>query len=681
MKPLRIAGSFVGGFALLAMLAASVLYAMFDGEKIKSELSRVVMEKTQRRLEIVGPVELSLWPNVGVRLGRTTLSEHASPQEFLAFDAARVAVAVLPLLSKQVAVSGIELQGLKATLVKRGDGTLNISDLASGAVPKKVGAEETVATPLQIDVARIKLANAQLTWRDETTGSVTTLSDLNFSTGHLAADSGKKTLTIDSLLLATHGKTGTDAFDLKLEAPRLNLTPEKTSGESLSLFATLSDAGRTVGVRLILSGIEGTTEALKIAQFVLDLDAQNGAVMLTGHLASPAAVNLAAQTIGLEKIAGSLDIAHPAMPMKRIKLPLSGRAHVDLAQQVAALNLDTQFDESKIAARLDVAKFTPLALNFDLAIDRLDVDKYLPPQPAQEKTAKDAALDFSALKNLNLAGAIRIGSLQVAKLKFANLNARLKAAGGRLDIAPFAANLYQGTTSGSASVDANGNALHVRQTLAGVSINPLLQDLVDKDMLEGRGSVVLDVTGHGATTMALKKSLAGSASLSLHDGAVKGINLAQTLRDIKARLGAKRDVTQQARATEKTDFSELTASFHITGGVAYNEDLALKSPFLRLGGAGNIDIGNGQIDYLAKASVVNTGAGQEGKELAQLKGITVPMRVTGPFDEISWKIEFGSMAADVVKEKMQAKMDEKQQEIQQKASDKVKEKLKGLFGK
>ena len=52
----------------------------------------------------------------------------------------------------------------------------------------------------------------------------------------------------------------------------------------------------------------------------------------------------------------------------------------------------------------------------------------------------------------------------------------------------------------------------------------------------------------------------------------RSINLAQSLREIKGRLGAKQDTTQQARAGDKTDFSELAASFKITHGVARNDD-------------------------------------------------------------------------------------------------------------
>ncbi len=687
MKPLRILGIALGIVLVLLAAGIGLLYALFDGERLKGEISRVVLEQKQRKLDIAGKLELSVWPDVGIKLGRTTLSEPGGEEEFLTLDSARVAVAVMPLLSKQVQVRRIEVDGLKATLIKRKDGTLNIADLLGGGASAEkpgvpagthsAGAGATPSQPVQIDIAGIKVAKAQFTWRDEKSGSTTTLSNLDLGTGRVQADSGRQTLSVDALALAAKGKSGSDTFELKLDAPRLALSPDKAGGETLNLSATLAGSGRSVAAKLVLSGVEGNAKALKIGKLTLDLDAKSGETTVKAHLDSPVAANVAAQTVALEKLGGSIDLANPQMPMKQLKLPLSGSLRADLAKQNAALDLGTRFDESKIALKLNVVKFAPLAIVFDLDIDQLNVDQYLPPKAAEDNTAKEAKLDFSALKGHDVKGSIRIGALQVSKLKLAKLNAKLNLAGGRLDVAPLTMNLYEGSANGSLSLNAAGNQVGLKQHLAGVSINPLMKDLADKDLLEGRGNVALDVASRGDSVTAVKKALSGTASVNLRDGAIKGINLAQTLRELKGKLGAKQDATQQAKAGDKTDFSELSASLKIANGVAHNEDLAMKSPFLRLSGAGDIDIGGGQMNYVAKASVVASAAGQGGQGLEQLKGLTVPVRVTGPFEKLSYTLEFGSLVADVAK----AKVEEKKEEIKAKVEDKVKDKLKGLFGR
>lgn len=702
MKTLRIAGIVVGLVVALLVAGAGVLYALFDGEKIKSEMSRVVLEQNQRKLVIAGTPKLSVWPDVGISLQGVTLSEHASDAPFLSLDAARVSVAVMPLLSRQVQVRALEIDGLKATFIKNKDGNLNIADLLGQDAAKSDGKSAAdgargATEPLQINVKSIRLSHAQLSWRDEQAGTRTDLSNLSLSTGAAQADSANQTASVDKLLLTIAGKSGNDAFELKLDAPRLNLSPAQSSSETLSLTATLSGAARSATVNLSLSGVQGNAKQLSVAALAVKLDAKAGDSSVKGQLSSPVAVNVTNQTVSLSKLAGNLDIANPAMPMKQVTLPIHGALQFNGKAKSAALDLSTQFDESRIVTSVKVSQFSPLALAFDLDIDKLNIDKYLPPKSADAPSkdlggaAKDAAIDLSALKGPTVNGAVRIGALQVSKLKLEKINARINLVSGRLDVAPLSMNLYQGNANGSISANANDNSVAVKQTLMGININPLMKDLLNKDLLEGRGTVTLDIGTRGATVGAMKKVLSGSAALNLKDGAVKGINLAQTLRDAKVKLGMA-DSTQAANTSQKTDFSELMASFKIANGIAHNDDLSMKSPYIRLGGAGDVDVGAGRMNYLAKATVVNNDAGQGGADLSQLKGLTVPVRVSGPFESLSYNIEWAAMLQDATKARVEektaelkARVDEKVKETQTKAADALKDKardaLKGLFGR
>lgn len=693
MKALRWVG--IGVAALLVLLAAAVaiLYAMFDGDKVKAELSRAMLQDKQRTLVISGKPQLSVWPDVGIALEGVSLSERNSTAQFMKLDSARVSVALMPLLSKRVEVRALEINGLQATVVKKKDGTLSIADLLgdtphdSASDPAKPDAN-TSSSPLQVDVASIRINNAQFTWRDEKAGTSTAVSNLSLSTGRVQADTGQKTAQVQALLLSVKGESNKEAFDLALDVPRLVVAAVKSSGEAVKLRASLNGAGRKADVLLTLSGVEGNAQGFKVGSLNLGLDAQSGEATVKGQLSSPVAVEMAAQTVSLPTLTGSLDIAHPAMPMKQLRLPLSGSLSANLAQQTANLALNTQVDASKVQSKVNVTQFSPLALAFDLGIDQLNIDKYLPPKPAPAggasggaaSTAASEPLDLRALNGPRVSGVLRVGALQVSGLKLSQLNATIKLSGGRLDVAPLSMNLYEGTANGALSVNAAGNAVSLKQTLAGVRINPLMQDLLHKDLLEGRGNVVLDVQTQGPHVLAMKKALSGSAALSLKDGAVKGINLAQSLRDLKSKLG-QADSTQHAKAGEKTDFSELSASFKIASGVAHNEDLAMKSPFIRLSGAGDIDVGLGQMNYLAKATVVGSAEGQGGQDLSQLKGLTVPVRVSGPFEQLSYKLEFGSMVSDLAKAKVDEKKEEIKTQIKNQVEDKAKDLLKGILGR
>lgn len=624
----KIAVVFAVLFALLAV-AAGVVYALFDAEAIKRQISEQVAAKTGRVLTIGGDVGLSVWPELAVRAGRVSLSEADSKTDFAAIDSLRVAVAVMPLLSGRLEAREIEIDGLALTLIKRRDGSLNIDDLLAGQKEKPAGEAKPAAPessqPLQVDIAGLALRNARFTWRDQTTGKTTQLSSIDFSTGRLQADSAAATLAIDALKLATRGSSGDDSFEFAIDMPAIRLAGQR--------------------------------------------------------LETP--------------FSGNLGLVSSKLPMRSLKLPLSGKLAVDLAKSSASLGLDTRLDESIIGLQLAVERFSPLFFNFDLKIDQLNVDRYLPPKPSASagqatptggeapvaKGRADDAIDLSALNDLNFRGRVAIGQLQAQGLKVSALDARIAAANGRLDISPMTAKLYGGSLDGVLGVNARGNVFTVRQTLAGIDIRALMKDAIDKEPLEGRGSLSLDVSTRGANVDALKRALAGQAALELRDGAVRGVNVGKMLRDARAVLKSGQAGSTTASTTEKTDFSELTASFRIAGGVARNDDLAMKSPLLRLGGAGDIDIGNSRIDYLAKVSVVDTAQGQEGKELAELRGITIPIRLRGPFDKLSYSLEVGDLLKDAAK----AKVEEKKQELKQKANEKLQEKLggklQGLFGK
>ena len=375
------------------------------------------------------------------------------------------------------------------------------------------------------------------------------------------------------------------------------------------------------------------------------------------------------------------------MPQKSIKLPVKAKLDADLKKQTLAGSLQTQFDESTVKGSFAVAQLNEPSIQFELAIDKLNLDRYLAPSPAGAQNPGAAAekpaekpLDLSALKKLRLNGNIQIGQLQVKKLKLSELALPVKANQGKLDMAPLSAKLYQGALAGNTSVNANNNSFTVRATLTDVNINPLLKDGLDHDILEGRGKLTLNLNTAGATSSAMKQALNGDVGAELHDGAVKGINLAKSLRDFQNKILNKSDQKQTANATEKTDFSSFSASMHFHDGIGKSDDLALKSPFLRVGGSGTLNAVNGSLDYTANVTVVGSAAGQGGAELAQLKNILIPVRISGPLTSLGYNIQWSGIASSALKsaiaDKAKPVLEEKKQELK----DKLQDRLKGLLG-
>ncbi|HEV3009203.1 MAG TPA: AsmA-like C-terminal region-containing protein, partial [Burkholderiales bacterium] len=133
--------------------------------------------------------------------------------------------------------------------------------------------------------------------------------------------------------------------------------------------------------------------------------------------------------------------------------------------------------------------------------------------------------------------------------------------------------------------------------------------------------------------------------------------------------------------TQKTDFSELSASFVIKNGVAHNEDLDVKAPLFRLGGAGDINIPASSLNYLAKASLVATGEGQGGRERDRLAGLTVPVRLSGTFDDLKYEVDYRGMAGEAAKSEIGGKIKDRLEESVGDRKDKIQDRLKGLLGR
>ena len=343
-----------------------------------------------------------------------------------------------------------------------------------------------------------------------------------------------------------------------------------------------------------------------------------------------------------------------------IDLKISDAAPASKAPPLS-LKGDVEFDAS------------PQAIRFTLAADQLNLDRYLPPPPPKpatgapkgasaSSTKPEEPIDLSALKGLDLKGDLKIERLIASNVKLERVHLGVKAAGGKVDAEPLTADLYQGKLSGAASANANTNRFALRADLGGVTLGPLLKDALDNNLLEGRGSVALDVQTGGATVSAMKKALSGNASLALKDSSLKGVNLGELLRKAKSLRGSSPPAEQGATPSERTDFTELGASFVIRNGVAHNDDLSAKSPLLRLAGSGDVDIGAGSIDYLIRASVVATSSGQGGKDLAELRGVTVPVKVSGPLDAPRFRADLRAAAGDAVRQRAEEKLKERAQD-------------------
>ncbi|MBA4315019.1 AsmA family protein [Limnobacter sp.] len=480
------------------------------------------------------------------------------------------------------------------------------------------------------------------------------------------------------------------AFDVSLSSPSLELSDTVARGEAFNFKADLKQPTRSINAILDLTGLQGNLKQAVSAALNTTVNMVEGERTVNLKLASPLSLNMKSQLIELAALSGQLNVKDPALPKKEASMPLAGRLEVNNTEKTAELDLNSKFEATSFDLKAAVKNFSKPAITAVLNADKLDIDALLPPKKnANTETAassgeksKDTPVDLSPLRSLNLDVTANIGELKVSNIQAQQLKTKAVARGGKLTISPLDAKLYGGSTTGVITADANTQTVTVNQNMTGVQVQPVIKALLDKDMVEGKGNVGINIRTTGNTVNQMKAALNGKVSVSLQDGAIKGINLAERFRNAKSLLSSGSNSTQKTDTTQKTDFSSLAVSFDIANGVASSNDLNVMAPLFRIGGAGQVNLVSNSLDYLAKASVVATSTGQGGKTLdSGLNGVTVPVRLYGPFTGVQWELQFKELAKEAAKAKLQPKIDEKKEELKGKAEEKVRDALKGFLNR
>jgi AsmA protein len=274
----------------------------------------------------------------------------------------------------------------------------------------------------------------------------------------------------------------------------------------------------------------------------------------------------------------------------------------------------------------------------------------------------------------------------IKKLTARQVEVKVQARAGKINLEQKIGAFYNGSQSGSVNLNVAGKTplMQIENQAIDIQAGPLLQDLINKDKFDGKGNFQASLQTSGNSINAIKRGLDGNLNFRFENGAVKGINLAQMLREGQAKL--KGEKLPADAAPPQTDFSELGGSAVIRQGVLDNQDLLAKSPFLRVTGAGQVNLVSETLDYLVKPVIVSTAAGQGGEGLEQLKGVPVPVKLTGPYASPKYSIDWAQVVTGTQKAKLEEKkaevkqqLDEKKEETRQKLENKLKDKLKGLF--
>jgi len=641
--------------------AAAVLPMLVNPEDLKAELSSRVKQETGRDLQIPGDVSLTVFPWLGVKLGGVQLGNAPgfSDAQFAKVDNVNVRVKLMPLLQSRLEMDTVTLHGLSLNLERDKQGRGNWEDLAAkGKAKSEQGHGDDMGEGMAaFAIGGLDIQDANLSFRDVQAGQAFAIKKLHMKTG--AVRLGEPVdielgFDLNSANPPITGQvSGKARVDAKPKAQRVTLS-------GLQINADLKGKTLPGGAASIKfeaqAMMDGAHQRLTVSQMhlsALDLDL-SGALkvsdmhkggLLSGELEvaefNPRALLKALGQPELKTADGQ------AMTRVSLKTSLNGTS-----KAVSLKPLNIKLDDSTLSGNLRVLDFKRSAVRFALALDQIDLDRYLPPasqgQAAPAATPGAAAgkaveLPMETLRGLDIDGTFKIGKLKVAKLNITDATARLNANKGLIRLSPIAAQLYAGGYSGNIALDARKAKprISINEKLANVQIGPLLKDLQGQDKLSGTANLSAKLTASGASTDAVKRSLNGNLAFQFLNGAINGINLAQMIRNAKASIlgGAKAAGNEPL----KTDFAEIKGTARVKNGLVMNPDLSAKSPLLRLTGKGQASLPAETIDYRATATVVATAKGQGGKDLQDLAGVPIPVHITGTFQDPKYGLDMAAL--------------------------------------
>jgi AsmA protein len=712
-KLLKIILGLVALLVAIIVIAAVVLPMVVDPNDYKDEIAATVEKQTGRTLSIEGDITLSVFPWLGLDIGPTQLSNAAGfDAPYMArMEAVQVRVKLLPLLRKQLEVDTLRLSGLRLNLGKDPQGQTNWADITAhlekegeeapqpDEATDRTGDGSGAQALDRLAIGGIEVSDAQLHWDDRSTDSRYDINELSFTTG--AIEPGEAfDLDLHFQMAATQPPvnghielggdilvaTGLDAVTITAATFGLDLKGEGVPGGDLSAAMRTDVKLDMAAQTLSLSGMTLETEGLNI----------------TGHVDGTAISGEDPQFKGVLTLA-------PFVPRELLQAlgqeqpqtadsAVLGKADATMTwdaslQHFAATALTLHLDDSTLEGNARVDGFEAPAITFTAELDQFDLDRYLPPaaeedagskngekQAAETAAAGSDELPLETLRGLNLNGRLGVGRLHAFNLDSRDIEIQVKARDGVLKISPLGANLYNGSVQADVTLDARKDTprFSVNETLTGVQAGPLLKDLTGKEQLLGTANVKANLSGTGLSPEKMRQTLNGTAGFEFTDGAVKGVNIAALIRSARAKI--KGEPAPEQTESNQTDFALMKGTATVTSGEVKNDDLLLKSPLLRITGAGNVSLPKETIDYTLTTKFVGSLKGQGGEEMGELRGVSIPVHVGGTFSKPTYAPDLAAALSDAAKAEVEKKVEEEKQKLQKKLGDELSDKLlKDLF--
>ncbi|MFC1856572.1 AsmA family protein [Thermodesulfobacteriota bacterium] len=616
----------IGGLTALVILALLLAPMFIDIQEYKPLIEKKVTEATGRPFKLAGDLQLSFFPWAGMSFSELHLGNPSGYEtaDMLAIQSFEVRVKLLPLFSKDIQVKRFVLKGFQIALEKNKEGRGNWEGLGQPAEKLPYESEKKTAPaqkPMEtlpiksMHIGEFSIQGGKLLWIDHTKGERREITDFTLN-----------------------------LMDVSLERPIQLAFSAAVDGRNLSLKGTVGPLGRQPGKEplpfdLTLSTLEQLNVNLK------------GVIKDAANLRQ-FDIALAVAPFSPRKLMAALEKDFPLKTsdpevLKNVALEakIKGTPE-DIAVSEGALVLD----QSKLNFSARARDFSKPDVAFDLNLDQIDLDRYLPP-PSKEKPAEKkepvekTPPDYTPLRKLVVDGTVRAGKLKMQGARLTDIYLKIKGKNGQFQLKPLTVNLYEGGLSAAGNVDVRKDAPRSKLDLRtqGIQINPLLNDLLQKDFLEGTLQSQMAISLAGDTAEQIKKTLNGKGKLLFKDGAIRGIDLSSMLQNLKAGFG----MAGKGESQPRTDFAEFSLPFTAKNGVFNTTNTSLTSPLLRVLTAGKVDLVKDSLDLRVEPKFVGTLKGQG--DSGDRTGITVPVLVKGSLSDPKFSPDMKGMLQQTLK--------------------------------
>ena len=662
MKLLKWLLILVVALVLIIGIGTVALVYLVDWNDFKETIQNQTKKHTGRDLTITGDLSPSVFPWAGISIGEISLAnaEGFGDQAFAQIGSADVKVKLLPLLRKKVEIRTVELKGLNVDLQRAADGTTNWDDLVQPTTTTTTSTEDSSteveveggsATIAALSVGGIDISDANVSWLDVQSGTDAKLSNFSLNTGaielgkpfELATQFNVASKSMD--LAADIAGLGEVTIDLENQVYSLTGFTLDTDAKGASLPNGEMVAKLAANINANMLEQRVNVEGLSLAALGITL---SGKVDVTDLDQEPKIVAaLSSDTFNPKELMAKLGIAAPQTADASVLSAASLSMNLAASPSSANLNdLTITLDDTTFNGQASVPSLAGAIppLRFDFTVDAIDLDRYLP--PVSEETAEtttttaapaadgDAPLGIPSdlIRQLDIDGVFKVNKVKISNLTTESIVVPVTAKGGKVSINDLQASLYKGRINSNVSLDASADTpqFAVSMNLDGIEADPLLADLLQgKAPLSGKGVFATNLSTSGDSVNAIKAGLNGQFNMAFTDGSVNGVNLGFQIRRAQAAITGKK-LAEDAQAV-KTDFSALTVSGNFTNGVMQSDDLDMRSPLLRVGGAGSVDLPKEYIDYTLTTLITGSAQGQGGKELEALKGVKLNMPIQATF--------------------------------------------------